>query len=227
MSRYYSKKLINTLLDRCNGYCECCGADIILDKHHILEWSNKGSTTLDNLICLCPSCHRQIPLILNKYQQNYLQTWHNNNIRANKSAIYNILKSNNKFIIGSNIYIDCKNILLINGQNIITPFQEKNRFYINVIMLENFEPKILILNNKLITNNPNSEIINKDNYILLKSEGKKIFELSKSNNSIYVNMQFKYKGINFDFNQERSIFPGFNVLQNCTFQGGTAISYND
>jgi hypothetical protein len=227
VSRHYSKSVIKALSDRSNGYCECCGADLVLDKHHIFKWSEEGPTTLDNLICLCPSCHRQIPLILSKSQQKYLQRWHNNKTQANQSTIFNVLKNDNQFIIGSNTYINCKNILLINNQNIITPFQEKNRFYINVIMLESFEPQILILNNKLITSNPNSEIVSRDNYILLKCGGKTVFELKKKDGSIYLNMQFKYKGLTFEFDRERTIFPGFNILQSCTFSGGTAISYNN
>ena len=227
MGRYYSINLLEEIKKRCNGFCECCGIDITLDKHHILEWTKGGPTILANLIALCPSCHRQIPLILDQSQQKYLQAWHQNNINGNKSLTHNILKKDNKFIIGSNTYINCKHVLVINDQNIITPFEEKNRFYVNIIMLEGFNPQMLVLNNKLIISNNNSEIINGNNYLSVNCNNQKVFELTKMNNEIYLSMMFLYKNKPFKLNLEKTIFPGNNTISNCIFEGGTAISYND
>ncbi|HCC84608.1 MAG TPA: hypothetical protein DEP87_02915 [Candidatus Pacebacteria bacterium] len=227
MRKYYSKSLLENIKKRCNGFCECCGIDIVLDKHHILEWSKNGLTELKNLIALCPSCHRQIPLVLSKTQQKYLQTWHHNNIISNRSLTHNILKENNKFLIGSNIYVNCKNILVVNDQNIISSVQEKDRFYINIVMLENFEPQILILNNKLIVNNSNFEITHRKNYICVKEGNQKLFELKKNNDEIYVRMKFLYNNKLFEFDTNKSIFPGNKKFVNCKFEGRTAISYKD
>jgi hypothetical protein len=44
-----------------NTPCELCGWDkTSRDLHHIIKVSNGGLTTLKNLLCLCPNCHRMI-----------------------------------------------------------------------------------------------------------------------------------------------------------------------
>ena len=41
--------------------CEICGWDKTgRDLHHILEVSNGGTNEIDNLISVCPNCHRSI-----------------------------------------------------------------------------------------------------------------------------------------------------------------------
>lgn len=56
--------------------CEICGWDkTSRDLHHITEVSNGGTNELDNIICVCPNCHRMI---------------HNNLI--SKDDILNIIK---------------------------------------------------------------------------------------------------------------------------------------
>lgn len=45
--------------ERADYKCELCG-DYALDAHHIVPLEEGGPNTLDNLICVCRSCHRQI-----------------------------------------------------------------------------------------------------------------------------------------------------------------------
>ena len=41
--------------------CELCGWDkTSRDLHHIVEVSNGGLNILENLLCVCPNCHRMI-----------------------------------------------------------------------------------------------------------------------------------------------------------------------
>lgn len=41
--------------------CEICGWNkTTRDLHHIIEVSNGGQNKIDNLICVCPNCHRMI-----------------------------------------------------------------------------------------------------------------------------------------------------------------------
>jgi len=39
-------------------FCERCGFDITIDVHHIVLQSTGGTNEEDNLISLCPNCHR-------------------------------------------------------------------------------------------------------------------------------------------------------------------------
>lgn len=54
-----------TILKRDNYTCQECGAtNIKLAIHHIIPHGKGGSDTLDNLISVCLSCHRQIDYAL-------------------------------------------------------------------------------------------------------------------------------------------------------------------
>src|SRR3989338_9674968 len=111
--RYYSKILLDALKTRSGGYCECCGVDVSLQKHHIYEFSKGGPTTLDNLILFCPTCHIQLPKILTMSQQIELQTWHQNNIKKRRSINHQLSNPINEFIIGGNTFNNCQIILQI------------------------------------------------------------------------------------------------------------------
>ena len=52
--KYFYKVFLNTP-------CELCQWDkTTRDLHHIIEVVNGGTNELDNLICVCPNCHRMI-----------------------------------------------------------------------------------------------------------------------------------------------------------------------
>ena len=55
--------------ERANYKCELCG-DHAIDAHHIIPLEEGGPNTLDNLICVCISCHRQIHKGVYKYDEN-------------------------------------------------------------------------------------------------------------------------------------------------------------
>lgn len=50
-----SRKIIEQV-----GYCEICGFNFkpILQIHHILPLSELGTNDRDNIICVCPNCHK-------------------------------------------------------------------------------------------------------------------------------------------------------------------------
>lgn len=54
------------------GICQLCGENApflnkegepFLEVHHIKELANGGSDSLDNVIALCPNCHRKIHIL--------------------------------------------------------------------------------------------------------------------------------------------------------------------
>ena len=55
------ERLKNELrLDRADGRCEYCGEEMdFLEVHHIKPRSEGGPNTRNNLIVLCPNCHRK------------------------------------------------------------------------------------------------------------------------------------------------------------------------
>ena len=90
-----SNQVINSLMVRSKGKCECCGfggygLENIMRKHHKVKYSNTKNNSLDNLILLCPNCHSIIHTLENckdnKIKENIL-----NNIN-NKEKIIELVK---------------------------------------------------------------------------------------------------------------------------------------
>ena len=55
-----SSRTIAKVLKRAKSACKICGWDeCSLDLHHIVPISKGGFNNLENLICLCPNCHRK------------------------------------------------------------------------------------------------------------------------------------------------------------------------
>ena len=47
------------VLDRDGWRCQLCGSSLELQVHHLTFRSRLGSDTIDNLITLCTTCHRE------------------------------------------------------------------------------------------------------------------------------------------------------------------------
>ena len=56
-----SKRTVCKILKRAKQKCAICGWDeSTCDVHHIVEKKNGGTDNIDNLIIVCPNCHRVI-----------------------------------------------------------------------------------------------------------------------------------------------------------------------
>lgn len=55
-----SSRTVAKILKRANIGCSMCGWDeAALDLHHIVERKHGGLDTMENLIAICPNCHRK------------------------------------------------------------------------------------------------------------------------------------------------------------------------
>lgn len=226
VSRYVKKEIRDALVERSNGFCECCGADLPTDRHHILEFSKGGESSYENLIILCQSCHKQLPLYLDTKQQHALQEWHNNNTTPNKSATHIFSNPINQFIMGSNTFTGCRSILRINGQSVITPQYINGRFYTNIVMLSpEFSEQMLVLGNKVIKNNKSS-IMTSDDSLTVKVGDKELFKIFEEGGSVMINLDISFGGKKFIFNKNASNFPGMMFINSHITNFSTAIDYN-
>ena len=68
-----SKRTITKILERANKGCSICGwNESTCDIHHIIPKAKGGNNEHNNLIIVCPNCHRIIHT-LNKYSTEFLQ----------------------------------------------------------------------------------------------------------------------------------------------------------
>lgn len=69
-----SKRTITKILKRSNIGCSICGwNEATCDIHHIIPKKNGGADDNDNLIIVCPNCHRVIHSN-KKYSEEYLRS---------------------------------------------------------------------------------------------------------------------------------------------------------
>ena len=68
-----SKRTVTKILHRSNKGCSICGwNESTCDIHHVIPRSKGGNNDLDNLIVVCPNCHRIIHTS-NKYSTEFLK----------------------------------------------------------------------------------------------------------------------------------------------------------
>lgn len=58
--RYFQTKHREEALERYGHKCIVCGAKEDLEIHHIIDLANGGPESIDNLIPLCPVCHKLV-----------------------------------------------------------------------------------------------------------------------------------------------------------------------
>ena len=63
-------------LKRDNYKCRRCGKEENLHVHHIISRRNHGNDMIENLITLCPSCHKNREnLFLRVGMTNHIRRW--------------------------------------------------------------------------------------------------------------------------------------------------------
>lgn len=83
-----SKRTITKILNRSNVGCSLCGwNESTCDIHHIIPKSKGGNNELDNLIIICPNCHRVIHNT-DKYSVDLLKTKSIDKIFSNWKKFY-------------------------------------------------------------------------------------------------------------------------------------------
>lgn len=186
------------------------------DRHHISEYYLGGLHTLENLIYLCPSCHRDIPKFLTKYQQKVLQTWH---IGSNKVANFQYDPTSNVYIVGTILFENSESIIKAGDQNVIAVTYRDGRLVLNAVMLEGFREKILILSNKVITADRGVTIEVKDDLIQVTKGNSTVIEINTNvkatNNDTgetkdipWITGRINYKGKEIQFDKNNVIIPG-------------------
>lgn len=85
-----SKRTFVKILKRMNVGCSICGwNESTCDVHHIIPKKEGGSDNFDNLIVVCPNCHR-ICHTTNKYTYEYLQQYNFLKLYPNWKDYYHI-----------------------------------------------------------------------------------------------------------------------------------------
>ena len=85
-----SKRTISKIIKRANIKCALCGwNEASCDIHHIIPKKYGGTDSHDNLIIVCPNCHRKIHT-LNIYSEDFLRQYSIDKTFENWKDFYHI-----------------------------------------------------------------------------------------------------------------------------------------
>jgi len=85
-----SKRTKMKIISRLNAKCSLCGwCESSCDLHHIIPKKENGNGKNNNLILVCPNCHRILHTIKDKYSINYLKERSFQNLYINWKDFYN------------------------------------------------------------------------------------------------------------------------------------------
>lgn len=70
---YYRDPYLNQMVKRiADGKCQYCGEDApfrdkqgkpYLEAHHVIRLADGGKDTIDNVVAICPNCHRKVHVL--------------------------------------------------------------------------------------------------------------------------------------------------------------------
>ncbi|NEW84551.1 MAG: HNH endonuclease [Mariniphaga sp.] len=229
-SRYIPKSVRNSLLMRSGGICECCGAAGVPDQHHLEEYAFGGVHTLENLLLLCPACHRQIAKYLTQTQQQELQKWNQTNIGlGNLSTTSQLRGIEPSMDIGTVKFMSVQTVLKAYDQNIITIHKESSGIFMNILMLEGFEPKLMVLSNKVIVNDNYIFKVSRNEVIVQDPNGETKFTVT-GGQVLTLRGRIIIYGEPFIFTEDGFKFRELNMRYvdvDCANLGNTALTFNE
>lgn len=143
MSEAISRKIPNQLKRevRKKSYYGCvhCGNPLI-QYHHVIPFSEVHEHKLENLTCLCPTCHMNFHngVMSKRELYNDIQTPCNKDKSVLSESFSLGNPSQSYMILGTNKFINTSTILRVNGKNVIWyNLDEQGNLLLNVIFFNN------------------------------------------------------------------------------------------
>jgi len=90
----YVKELVKRIAE---GKCQCCGQDApfvdknnvpYLEEHHVKRLADGGTDTIDNVVAICPNCHRKMHVLNDANDVMFLETVARNNEATMKRMLF-------------------------------------------------------------------------------------------------------------------------------------------
>ncbi|MBE7721094.1 MAG: HNH endonuclease [Lacrimispora celerecrescens] len=96
---YYRDPYLKEIIKRiANGKCQYCGAEApfndknnepYLEEHHVKRLADGGSDTIDNVVAICPNCHRRMHVLNDETDMLILESIAEQNVnRLNRLLAY-------------------------------------------------------------------------------------------------------------------------------------------
>lgn len=225
--RYIPIPVKRTLRQEACFGCAACGSPI-LDYHHIIPWSEKEHNEVEHMVALCPTCHRS----LGKMSRDKCYSLKKTPYNKVKGLVRGCLGTDapiNRFILGSNTYINTPVIFSYFGRSIISYKIEQNQFLLSMYLPESsFWPSLKIIDNEMVFNRDGMwDFEFRTNYLKMRREDGTFFEVDIRGEAALLAGSMRVGGELFEFNSKSTNIGGASI-SGCIFDTcGGGISYGN
>lgn len=129
-SRYIPSNVSQTVKKRHHFECAWCGVGLT-ERHHIEEFSNGGEHVEENLILLCPICHKKVHN--GKISTSELLRRKSTHFKCDRiSSNFQSTMDKLKFKIGGTYYFDSEDFLTFKNEKVLNFEIRDNRLFVNL-----------------------------------------------------------------------------------------------
>ncbi|SHG78830.1 HNH endonuclease [Cognatishimia maritima] len=206
--------------------CAKCG-NPILDYHHIVPWQEEHHNRPEDMIALCPTCHR-IVAKWHRDRQYELKSAPENKGKGKLRGELGTDREKSSFVLGSNTFINTPNIVSYYGQSIISYSVRDNQSLISVYLpRDDFWPELKIVNNDVLVHTQGLwDVEFRADYLKIrKRHGENFFTIDLSGEHAKVTGNIVIGGERFVFSESSTNVGGL-AMSGCTIKNcGGGIDY--
>jgi len=191
--RYIPKLISDAVKTRHYFQCAWCG-EHLTDRHHIEEFSDGGLHTENNLILLCPNCHRDTHNgNISKQELIKRKSTHLKNDRV--SGGIRLSSEQLKIRVQNTLFIDTPNMIVCKDETILGARLENNNLLLSVKLFDLAGNLIFWMSDNRYWCNSDFEIQSgKDKLEIIDKISKKFIKLETTGDIIDLNGRFYYNG---------------------------------
>jgi hypothetical protein len=206
-SRYIPSNISKEIKNKHFFECAWCG-EKLMERHHIIEFSQGGENSLDNLILLCPNCHTQVHR--NEINTEELVFRKSTHVKGDRISGGLHFEFRNEIRLGNAKFINVPILIQYKTEPIIFIRKESNNLFLSTRFYNKNNELIFWMSSNRYWANSNFTVISKKNELIIKNDEDDNINLRIWQQDDVLNIEGKnyLKGLILDFS------PNYIVLGN-------------
>jgi hypothetical protein len=147
--------------------CAWCG-EKLTERHHIIEFSQGGKHSSENLILLCPNCHTQVHR--NEINTNELLLRKSTHVKGDRISGGLHFEFNNEIRLGNAKFIDVPVLIQYKTEPIIFISKEADNLFLSTRFYNKNNELIFWMSSNRYWTNSIFTVISKKNELIIKNE---------------------------------------------------------
>ncbi|WP_158442371.1 HNH endonuclease signature motif containing protein [Paracoccus aminophilus] len=207
--------------------CAACGSPI-LEYHHIIPWAEDNHNDPEHMIALCPTHHRELGKMPRSKSYALKQNPHNQ-VHGFIKGCLGTEAHIDRFVVGSNTYINTPVIFSYFEQPIISYRIEDGQFLLSIYLPDReLWPSLRIVDNEMLVNRGHLwDFEFRTNYLKVHREDETFFEIDIRNDTARVAGTMLLGDVVVKFDDRSTNLDGGRIRDSIFESCGTGISLGD